>query len=694
MNFRPIPFVRLLIPLIVGIVLQEITQLEVFNWWSGCILTALLLPILVLSNKRIQRKKRWIFGMITNLLLVIVGIGLHYFYQEDNQPNHFGTTISRETTLIGAVNKITPKGKNYQIILKVSHTGTDTLQSKRGQILALLPIDTQSRDIRIGDTLLCRTFFNIPSKPLNPKTFDYSKYLHNQNIHYTTYIKQGNWQKINTSTPFSIRGLSRKIQNKCLDILKRHLPSERERSVASALILGYKPDLDKETKAAYANTGAMHVLAVSGLHTGFIYLMVMLLLNKIPIRSKQWIPLKTLILILSLWMFALVTGAAPSVLRSATMFSFLAIGKAINREASIYNTLAASAFCLLLIDPFLIFSPGFQLSYIAVASIVYFQPLIYRLWYCPRKSADYFWQLISVSFAAQMGTLPLSLYYFHKIPLYFWLSGIIVVPAAGFILPLGLALFALDQVPMLGWLIGKLLYYAVLCMNHLIFKIQELPGNLLSDLWIGLPTLMIMTACIISLIHIIENRKAGSIIFLGALILLLSWNNLIRKYKQLDQRNITVYHNNKSSIIDFIDGSKVFTVTSCKTEDERLAYVTQGHHQSRSIKSQQFIKSDSLYFRQGHLRGHQGYIQFFEQHLYLLNEQSGFPPQKTKIDFLIVSGNTKFSRESILENFDFSTIVIDGSISYRERQKWLTWCQKNQLDHWDTSQQGAFTFNF
>ncbi len=694
MNLRPIPFVRLLIPLIVGIVLQEMTQLELFNWRSVLFLASLIIPIFILSNKRIQRKHRWFFGLITNLLLIFIGMGLHFFHQENNQPLHFRCQANQEIIFLGTIKEMTPKGKNYQIIFKISQMGTDTLTQARGRLLAYIPMDTLCRGMGIGDTILAKAYIAPASKPLNPKVFDFSKYLHTQNIHYTAYIKEGKWQKINHSTPFSILGLSRKIQNKCLEILKKHLPSEREGSVASALILGYKPGLDKETKAAYANTGAMHVLAVSGLHTGFIYLMVMLLLRKIPFRHQLTTPLKTLILIWSLWMFALITGAAPSVLRSATMFSFIAIGKAIKREASIYNTLAGSAFCLLVIDPFLIFAPGFQLSYLAVASIVYFQPLIYRLWYSPRKSIDYFWQLISVSFAAQTGTFPLSLYYFHKIPLYFWLSGIIVVPAAGFILPLGLTLFALDQVPVLGRLIGKLLYYTVLCMNHLIFKLQELPGNLISDLWIDPLTLALITACIICLIYIIEKRKAGSIIFLGALIVLLSCKNMVQTYSQLFQRNITVYHNKNGSIIDFFDGTKVYSLTTFEPKDNRLTYATLGHQQFRSVRSQQYIKSDSIFFRQGNIRLHEGYIQFFDKHLYCLNGQSGLPPQKTKIDFLIISGNSKQAPNSVMKWLECSSLILDGSTSYRQRKRWMDWCHENHLKYWDCSQQGAFIFNF
>ncbi len=694
MNWRPIPFVRLLIPLIAGIVLQEFTQITAGIFYPVVGLTIILLAVTVLAGVRFKRKNRWIFGASAHLFLMSFGICLHYFHQENNQPHHFGEYVGQQCQFIGTVKNIAPKGKNYQAILQVFSLGKDSLQPASGQLLAYMPIDTFRQKPTIGDTLLCKAYLSSPQGALNPKAFNYAHFLHTRNIHFTAYIKSENWQKVNQSNPFSLIGFSQNIQNKCLTILQKHLPTERERAVASALILGYKPDLSQETKAAYSNTGAMHVLAVSGLHTGFIYIIVMMFLNKIPIRNSTWLVLKTALLIGSLWLFALITGAAPSVLRSATMFSFVALGKALNRQANIYNTLAASAFCLLLVNPFLIFAPGFQLSYLAVGGIVYFQPLIYKLKYFKNKLPDYLWNLTAVSCSAQLSTFPLSLYYFHKLPLYFWLSGMIVIPAAALILPLGLLLFMVDKIPLLGWFIGKLLHFAVSLMNFLVFSIQDLPGTILTKTWVGPIGLILIFGSIASLVYTIEQKKARGFLAIGGFLLLLCFGNIHNSWNSIQQKNITIYHHKKASIIDLVDGKKVYTISSEIPGSPEIKYTTVSHLQYRAVKTQHFLQPDSLTIDFEHLRVKSYYYQFFDKHIFLLNKNSILPDNKLKVDYLLVSGNPDFDFEKVDQSIEFSTLIIDATNRFYSRERWIKYCQKNDLEYWDISQKGAFTYDF
>lgn len=359
-NWRPIPFVRLLLPLMLGIVVQETLQWKTGIWGIAGTLVVLLLLSSQYAFRRTARKHRWIFGALSNLVLISVGMLLHFFYQENNSPEHFSPFARQECSFRATVMELNPKGDNYQLVLKVNYMGQDTLFSSNGRLLAYLPQDSNSLQLDIGDQIHARSNLSKASGPLNPKGFDFAKYLHTQNIHYRTFIRGDHWQKIPGVSTFSVLKMAHELQKQCLFILEQHLPTSKERAVASALILGYKPGLDEEVKSAYADTGAMHVLAVSGLHTGFIFVLVQWLLQKIPFRNKTWKIIKTVLLVWCLWGFALITGASPSVLRSATMFSFIAVGQAITRESSIYNTLAASAFCLLLTNPFLLFSPVFS----------------------------------------------------------------------------------------------------------------------------------------------------------------------------------------------------------------------------------------------------------------------------------------------------------------------------------------------
>ena len=245
-----------------------------------------------------------------------------------------------------------------------------------------------------------------------------------------------------------------------------------------------KDELDFEVKQAYAAAGAMHVLAVSGLHVGIIFLILNTLLAILDTSKKGRI-VKAIILLISLWSYAMITGLSPSVLRAATMFSFVIMGTVLNRSSSIYNTLAASAFFILIINPNLLFEVGFQLSYVAVLGIVYLQPLIYKRIYTRWWLLDKVWAITAVSIAAQIATLPLTLFYFNQFPVYFMLSNLLVIPSAAVILILGILLFIASPIPFISESIGWVLNKFIEGLNFGIKEIEVLPNSLIEGLSIN-----------------------------------------------------------------------------------------------------------------------------------------------------------------------------------------------------------------
>ena len=251
------------------------------------------------------------------------------------------------------------------------------------------------------------------------------------------------------------------MRDKLLNILKENGLKNNELAVASALILGYKDDLGEELKHSYSSAGATHVLAVSGLHVGIIFLVLNFLLNILDKNDRFKIS-KAILLICFLWAYATITGLSPSVVRAATMFSFVTIGKSFGKSSSIYNTLCASAFVLLVYNPYLIMEVGFQLSYLAVVGIVYFQSIIYKWIYVKNKFLKYIWMITSVSIAAQLTTFPLGLLYLHQSPTYLFASNLFVIPGAMLIIGLGILLFITSWIPLIsggiGWLLAKFIW--------------------------------------------------------------------------------------------------------------------------------------------------------------------------------------------------------------------------------------------
>jgi competence protein ComEC len=274
------------------------------------------------------------------------------------------------------------------------------------------------------------------------------------------------------------------FRKKLVAVIESKIPNPESQQIAAALILGQKENLDRDIKNAYSETGTMHILAVSGLHVGIIYAILLFPLKGIRLKSNQRKVYLTGVILL-IWVYAVLTGFSPSVIRAATMFSLFTAGQMRKRKPSSFNILAFSAMLMITFNPAVIYEVGFQLSYAAVAGILLIQPLILRYWLPPNRVLEYGWQLTTVSIAAQLGTFPLSVYYFHIFPSYFLLANLIVIPLSFVVMSVGVTFLALSWVPgivdALGWIVSVLIEL----QNWLTRAIQYFPGGNLDRLTIS-----------------------------------------------------------------------------------------------------------------------------------------------------------------------------------------------------------------
>ena len=256
--------------------------------------------------------------------------------------------------------------------------------------------------------------------PKNPDAFDFKQYLHRQNVHYQLFTTADNISIIAERRGNPIQQLAVDWQKRLLLILKKHLTTDREFAVGSALLLGYRDAVGEDVKNAYVQTGSMHILAVSGMHILLIFNGLQFIFKKYKSGNRRFRWTKAILSLILIWLFALITGLGASVLRAAVMATFMAIGQSMKRRGNGYNVLAASAFVLLLWNPMLLFDVGFQLSYLCVIGIMYFYPKIQKLVISDYKIVNWTWDALAIGFAAQLVVTPLSLYYFHQFPTYFW----------------------------------------------------------------------------------------------------------------------------------------------------------------------------------------------------------------------------------------------------------------------------------
>lgn len=689
MNWRETPMLRLLLSTMVGIGLARI--LPYWELGLGLALFGIIALGLTLYRKWAFRL-RWIPGVMTTMAFAGLGLALALLHDTRSYAHHFQNQLREDhpATLVGAVIDVVPVGQRLKVTLRATAISDTTGHSlpATGQVLAYLDRPLPDASPIPGDRIMLHGKVRPVSPPLNPDQFDYRKYLAARDIHHQVFADT-NWVRLEHRP--GLLSYAAHLRTRALKILERYLPTPNEYAVGAALTMGYKSALTEEVENAYANTGAMHVLAVSGLHVGLVQLILMWLLGLIPLRQPWWKIVKTGLIIAGIWAFALLTGAAPSVLRASTMFSFLAVGLALQRTTNVYNTLSASALVLLAINPNLLYHVGFQLSYLAVLGIVYFQPRIYSLWHIEHRIGDYLWQLSAVSLAAQLGTLPISLYYFHQFPLYFVLSGLIVVPAAGLILSLTLLLLAFHSVPVLGALIAKTLYGLIYLVNAGIFIIQQLPGGLLEGIWIGLAGVWGLYALLTGLILGHRTRQFRWV--LGSLLTgaLLAGSYAWQKWVSWHQQSVVVYQVYKHTAVDVFHGNDIAQITSPALEQDRLAFACEAHRWRRRARvdtllhSLQSAKVDAA-------AGQKGYWQLGEARLLVLEEPEQLAGEGSfRVDAVVLSQSPKVRLGEVLERINTSCFIADGSNPPWRAAGWSEEAKALGLAFYYTAQTGAVT---
>ncbi len=651
----------------------------------------LLILLLVLVHRlKIAYSYRWSFGVLLCFIIGITGMLNAYFYYELNWTNHYSHHLTDENCMVGTVKTVRPGSKYLSLSLEVKKIDRHR-STVSGNLLVYLPVDTLHKKITVGSELVMTAKVLPIAAPKNPQAFDFSRYMHTQNVHYQAFLKPGNWQVTAGVKTKKLKRVAREIQGCLLNVLQRHLRQEDLYAIAAALVLGDKAAIDEELRSAYANTGAMHVLAVSGLHVGLLYMGLGFLLKNVSKNSVIGSFFKALIPLVVIWAFAFISGASASVLRAATMFSFFVVAKAIKRDGNVYNILAASAFCLLLINPYAIMDVGFQLSYLALLGIIFFQRKIYRFIFLKNKWGDHIWKLISVGIAAQLTTFPLTIFYFHQFPLYFWLSGVIVVPAAALILSLGMLLFLVNCIPIAGLIVGKALTMVIWGVNSLIFGISQLPQSTIGGIWIdvwqlallyfSLVCLMVFTAC-----------KRKLYVWLGlAGLLLVGGYNVWTHYQSEIQQEIVVYHRPGGSLVECFHGKMVYSFSSPAVSNKELAYVNQNYHWFNKVKAVNHYDLNPLALEASGLWGSNYFLQFFDCTLAIVD--STFEYQRAKyplsVDYVLLSGRQRVDFTAIAKVFDPQLVILDASNPYWVTRKWKAQAEQQGMACVDINEEGA-----
>ena len=515
---------------------------------------------------------------------LFIGYGAVIRSTETNRTDHLIHFSSSSFYKARVISEPQVKGDFIRMKIEIQALKDSVWTKATGKVLAYLKPNSGEAPV-YGDILMIEGFPERVAPPLNPNEFDYRSYLANNQIYHQQFIGISDWRVIESTLGFSLRGMSIKARSYLERQLELFIPDAEELSVAKALILGKKDDLDRNTKKIYATSGAMHVLAVSGLHVGIIYLVLLTLLRQNQGRVTRPI-LVAIIVIPSLWAYAFITGLSPSVLRAVTMFSFLALAQVINRRSATLNTLAISAFILLLVNPFMIMSVGFQLSYIAVTGILFFYPKIDK-WFNPTNRIIRFgWQITAISLAAQLVTSPLSAYYFHRFPTYFLFSNLLVIPAAIIIVWGGLVLLSLGAVSStLGIILGNLLGMIIWLVNYSLAWLAGLPNADIHSLSTSIFDTWLFYGLIISVFLYFTTKKWMFYGLTVGLLLIFSFNLLYVNIRDYKLTQLVFYSVNNSWAIDFVEDKNFNTIadSALLADDSKLDYLLTPYRREKGL---------------------------------------------------------------------------------------------------------------
>src|SRR5574344_1993877 len=681
--FAKTPFFRLFLFLAGGVLLGEYVTISLgimfLLFGIGC--CALIIPFII-QKAVVNYNLRWLFGFGTLFILISLGLFLNHRFKARTNLDCAGKSGIYEVLLDAQ-----PIKKERSIMFRAKlHTFTDSISTHptKGEVILYFAKDSATANLQRGDILLVSTTIDQPKCTGNPEEFNYANYLAHQGIGGTGYVSPSKWQKIGEEHPFSLIITAEKCRTYLLNIYHQFGLSGDEFGMLAALTLGYKDALTPELRESFSTTGAMHVLAVSGLHVGIIFVVLEFLLSFLN-RWRFGKRLKPILIIVLLWSYAFITGLSPSVLRSSVMFSCMAFGGVLGRKSNTYNTIFVSAFFLLFFNADLLFDVGFQLSYSAVIAIVYFQPKIAGLLYVRNRFLRWAWDLAAVSLAAQIGTAPFAIFYFHQFPNYFLLSNFVVIPAATLILYSAVFLFIVSPIPYLNVAIAFLLKWILKIMYTCIAWIENLPYAL-SVVWIdGWQLLLLYVIIVAATVGFVRKSFTFVTITMCALIMF-GLINVYNHYTSLNMKGVIAYNDYKAVVVDVVGNDAHYVVT---TDSVRARLLGEDFWNKHKIPNPQFVMLDTLQngafkvFGEKYLVLTQNYFRYKTTKTpldvdYLIVNKAIYPNERLVSDFILPQKLITLADVSEYSNDKYQQIADKFGFSFFSVKRFGAWIEMKQ----------------
>lgn len=672
------PALRLLVPFVAGILLQWYLQPPLVLVWVITGFFAASTIIFQLLPLRLRFKAAALQGFVLTGLIAAAAMLIVQCNDVRNNAYWFGKNDAENDALLLTLQEpLVEKPNSYKALASVENDiRNDSLLPVNGKVILYFKKDAAT-NLTYGSQLWVFKKVESIKNSGNPFGFDYRRYALFAGITHQAYLTEKDFIVLPTENKRWFAKVIFSLRKKIVTILKTHISGGRETGLAEALLIGYKDDLDKTLVQSYSNTGVVHIIAISGLHVGLIYGLLLLLTKSLRGKKLHW--LRFFIVLAALWAFGFLAGAQPSVMRSVVMFSAIAAGTVLDRNTSVYNNLALSALLLLCYNPFWLWDVGFQLSYTAVLSIIIFFKPVYNWIYLENKALDAVWKVVAVTLAAQLLTTPVSLYYFHQFPLLFIFTNLIAVPLSSAILIGEILLCALSFITPVASAIGWATTLAIRLINGYIERMETISFSVWDGIFISAVQallLLLFTAGIS--VWLLEKKRSGLWASLSCLLVFTA----LRSFSFLhaaQQQKIIVYNIAKHQAIDLFSSRKTWFIGDGELAQSNASsrlHLQPGRTADRIIN---IATAKAKAFS------------FGDKKILILDTTVAFRTfSKAHIDVLILSKNPALYLKDMIAHFDISQIVMDASVPPWKAKLWQNDCDSLRIPCYNVVQKGAF----
>lgn len=690
MKLSNYPILRLLLPLICGICLVYSECISCANYLIPFILIPCILLLGLFLRIFFPRFLPWLPYALLAVAMLLLGMALSSFkFSPPSLPQNLKMVENSRFFAVKIIEKPAQKEKSVRLVVSLQRDQFN--HSLHSNATLYLQKSPHAQNLQPGDVILVRSNLSPISPPKNPHSFDNQIYMKRRSVFFTGY--SAHWIPLTHHPLNPISRTASSLQSFFSKTFSDNGLTGDEYAVITAVLLGNNESMEPELKACYASAGVSHILCVSGMHVGIIFMIISFLLSPLDNFPRLRF-LKALLLLTTIWFYANITGLAPSVKRAATMFTFVTLGQSLSRNVNVFHSLFASMFILLSISPLLLFEIGFQMSYLAVFGIVIFQPKISSLLHPKTKFGNYFWELAAVSIAAQLSTFPLSIYYFGQFPNYFLLSNLSVISLSFAVVVTGVILLAVSWVPLLSKCIGWLLTYQIKLLNGIVSGIESLPGSVTQNICVDFLQMLLFYGIIISFfLFIVKQKSIYKYLNLSSL-LLLSSSFCYSKLQTSNLHEVTFYAVDKMTAIGLNDGGHGIVLEDSAALHNPFCYDFNIKNNARMNRIEyQCVSVDSLFVSLDNIAKIGPFILLENQTIFLLSSQDYLYPaaQPIKVDLLCLRNNPRVPMGKLLKTFDCKQIIIDGSNSYYSENRWMDSCKAYQIPCHSLRQDGYFS---